>query len=67
MSASCPTFASLLTLVNKQRIAAKKSPVGFVNPVLYANPQVMNDVTNGGNQGCGTKGFERVEGWDPGT
>lgn len=64
-SASCPTFASLLNLVNEQRIAAKKSPVGFVNPVLYANPQVMNDITNGGNQGCGTKGFQSVAGWDP--
>lgn len=64
-SASCPTFASLLTLVNEQRIAAKKSPVGFVNPTLYANPQVMTDITNGGNQGCGTEGFQSVEGWDP--
>jgi len=64
-SASCPTFASLLNLVNEQRLAAKKGPVGFVNPTLYANPQVMNDITNGGNQGCGTKGFESVEGWDP--
>lgn len=64
-SASCPTFASLLTLVNEKRLAANKSPVGFINPTLYANPQVMNDVTNGGNQGCGTKGFDSVEGWDP--
>jgi tripeptidyl-peptidase-1 len=26
---------------------------------------VLNDVTTGGNQGCGTKGFTAVEGWDP--
>jgi tripeptidyl-peptidase-1 len=64
-SASCPTFASLLNLVNEKRIAANKSAVGFVNPTLYANPQVMNDITNGGNQGCGTTGFESVSGWDP--
>ena len=64
-SASCPTFASVLNNINEQRINAKKSPVGFVNPVLYANPQVLNDVTNGGNQGCGTAGFQSVPGWDP--
>lgn len=65
-SASCPTFAALLTLVNEKRIAANKSPVGFVNPALYAAPAgVMNDIQNGGNQGCGTKGFSAVSGWDP--
>jgi tripeptidyl-peptidase I len=64
-SASCPTFAALVNMINAQRINAKKSPVGFLNPTLYANPQVLNDVTVGGNQGCGTKGFESVQGWDP--
>lgn len=64
-SASTPTFASLVNLINEQRITAKKSPVGFLNPTLYANPQVLNDITNGGNQGCGTAGFQSVSGWDP--
>jgi len=64
-SASTPTFASLINLINEKRIAAKKSPVGFLNPALYANPQVLNDVTTGGNQGCGTAGFESTTGWDP--
>ncbi|KAK2629774.1 hypothetical protein QTJ16_000594 [Diplocarpon rosae] len=64
-SASCPTFAAMLNNINEQRINAKKSPIGFVNPVLYANPEVLNDVTNGGNQGCGTEGFQSVPGWDP--
>lgn len=64
-SASTPTFAALVNLINEQRLAAKKSPVGFLNPALYANPQVMNDITNGGNQGCGTAGFQSVSGWDP--
>ncbi|KAE9372810.1 tripeptidyl peptidase-like protein [Stipitochalara longipes BDJ] len=64
-SASCPTFASLVNMINAQRINAKKSPVGFLNPTLYANPQVLNDITVGGNQGCGTQGFTSVEGWDP--
>jgi tripeptidyl-peptidase-1 len=26
---------------------------------------MMKDVTAGFNQGCGTQGFEAVEGWDP--
>jgi tripeptidyl-peptidase I len=39
-----------------------KRPVGFVNPVLYANPQIFNDITAGKNPGCGTNGFSAVEG-----
>lgn len=64
-SASCPAFASMLNLVNEERIAVGKSSVGFVNPVLYANQPAMNDITNGRNPGCGTDGFEAVSGWDP--
>ena len=64
-AASAPTFGSIVNLINEQRIAAGKGPVGFINPALYANPQVMNDVTNGNNPGCGTNGFTAVQGWDP--
>ncbi|PQE15128.1 Pro-kumamolisin protein [Rutstroemia sp. NJR-2017a BVV2] len=64
-SASCPALASMINLINEERIAAGKSSVGFVNPALYANPGVMNDITTGTNPGCGTKGFEAVPGWDP--
>ncbi len=39
--------------------------MGFINPVLYANPQVLNDITSGTNPGCGTDGFTAVPGWDP--
>jgi tripeptidyl-peptidase-1 len=64
-SASSPTFGSVLTLVNAARLDVGKSPIGFINPVLYANPYVLNDITAGGNQGCGTPGFKAVRGWDP--
>ncbi|EPE08375.1 subtilisin-like protein [Ophiostoma piceae UAMH 11346] len=64
-SASAPTFASIINLINEKRIQAGKTPVGFINPALYANPQVLNDITNGTNPGCGTTGFEAVAGWDP--
>ena len=39
-----------------------KSPVGFVNPVLYANPDVLHDITNGTNVGCGSDGFRAIAG-----
>lgn len=64
-SASTPTFASLVNMINEERLAAGKSSVGFMNPTLYTNPQVLNDITNGGNQGCGTPGFNSTKGWDP--
>ncbi|KAK7955191.1 subtilisin-like protein [Apiospora saccharicola] len=65
-SASSPTFGAVITLINERRLAAgKKGPVGFLNPVLYANPHVLNDVTRGANPGCGTGGFGARPGWDP--
>ncbi|KAJ8066000.1 hypothetical protein OCU04_005094 [Sclerotinia nivalis] len=64
-SASSPVVGAIFTLINAARINAGKAPVGFVNPVLYAHPGVLNDITSGGNQGCGTAGFTAVKGWDP--
>ncbi|GAM88207.1 hypothetical protein ANO11243_062380 [Dothideomycetidae sp. 11243] len=64
-SASTPIVASLFNRVIEERIRIGKGPIGFVNPVLYSNPWVMNDITNGSNPGCGTNGFDAVEGWDP--
>lgn len=64
-SASSPTFGSILTLVNAARMDMGKSSIGFINPVLYAHPNILNDITSGGNQGCGTSGFTAVPGWDP--
>lgn len=36
-----------------------------IDPVLYANPWMMNDITKGSNPGCGTEGFNASKGWDP--
>lgn len=66
-SLASPLFASVLNLINEERLAKGKSPVGFVNPVLYAHPEILNDITNGTNAGCGTYGFSAIEGWDPAT
>ena len=64
-SLASPLFASVLTLLNQERAAVGKGPIGFVNPVLYRNDYVLNDVTEGNNLGCGTQGFSAVKGWDP--
>lgn len=64
-SASSPVFGSIITLINNELIAAGKNPVGFINPTLYAYPDVLNDITEGTNEGCGTDGFSSAPGWDP--
>ena len=66
-SVAAPIWASLLTLINEERTAIGKGGIGFVNPVLYKNPQIFHDITEGSNPGCGTKGFSAVPGWDPAT
>jgi tripeptidyl-peptidase-1 len=64
-SLSAPVWGAVLTLVNEERLKAGKSTLGFVNPVLYAHPEVFNDVTAGSNPGCDTAGFKASKGWDP--
>ncbi|KAI0174519.1 alkaline serine protease [Pestalotiopsis sp. NC0098] len=64
-SLSSPVFAAVLTLVNEQRIAANKSTVGFIQPTLYAHPEIFTDVTEGSNPGCESTGFPAAAGWDP--
>ena len=64
-SASTPVIGAILTLINEIRLNLGKSTIGFINPVLYANPDALNDITSGGNPGCGTPGFTATTGWDP--
>ncbi|KAF9561788.1 subtilisin-like protein [Agrocybe pediades] len=66
-SASSPVVGSLITLINDARLAAGKGPVGFINPSIYSSgfASAFNDITSGGNQGCGTAGFTATTGWDP--
>ena len=46
-SCSTPIFASIISLINDNLISAGKSPLGFLNPFLYANPSAFNDITRG--------------------
>ncbi|OIW33556.1 subtilisin-like protein [Coniochaeta ligniaria NRRL 30616] len=64
-SLSAPVWASIITRINEERLAVGKGTVGFINPTLYANPQVLNDITEGSNPNCGSTGFIATVGWDP--
>ncbi|KAI1207478.1 subtilisin-like protein [Annulohypoxylon truncatum] len=66
-SASTPLIGALFNRVNEERLAAGKSTIGFVNPVLYANPGIFEDITAGDNGICGVEAYKAVEGWDPTT
>ncbi|RPD57829.1 family S53 protease [Lentinus tigrinus ALCF2SS1-7] len=67
-SASTPTFASIVALLNDERLKAGKAPLGFVNPLLYSQgANAFNDITNGTNNGCGAEGFPALAGWDAAT
>ncbi len=55
-SAVAPLWAALLALTGQQ--AARK--LGLINPSLYANQNVMTDITSGSNAG-----YKAAKGWDP--
>ncbi|KAJ7149225.1 family S53 protease-like protein [Mycena crocata] len=65
-SASTPTFASIIALLNDQLVAAGKAPLGFLNPFLYSatGRAALNDIKSGNNPGCNTNGFSAGPGWD---
>ncbi|KAI0631109.1 subtilisin-like protein [Trametes polyzona] len=64
-SASSPTFASVIALLNDQLLNAGQKQLGFLNPLLYSKGvAALNDITSGSNPGCGTQGFPAATGWD---
>ncbi|KAF7295207.1 Family S53 protease-like protein [Mycena indigotica] len=64
-SASSPVFASVISLLNDELISAGKSPLGFLNPLLYspAGRAALNDVKEGKNPGCGTRFWIQRDCW----
>jgi kumamolisin len=54
-SAVAPLWAGLIARLN----ATKGSPVGFINPTLYATPAALRDITQGNNGD-----FAAGTGWD---
>eukprot|EP01128_Nolandella_sp_AFSM9_P004292 TRINITY_DN18_c0_g1_i1.p1 TRINITY_DN18_c0_g1~~TRINITY_DN18_c0_g1_i1.p1 ORF type:complete len:585 (-),score=171.21 TRINITY_DN18_c0_g1_i1:111-1865(-) len=72
-SAACPVFAGMVTLINGDREVRGKSPLGFLNPLLYSiKYHAYNDITSGenncaagqGNPVCCQYGFTASKGWD---
>jgi tripeptidyl-peptidase I len=68
-SASAPTFAAVVALVNDALIADGQPPMGFLNPWLYSvggvsDEGAFTDVVHGDTKGCGTVGFRAGVGWD---
>jgi len=69
-SASTPTFAGVISLINDVRLNNKLSPLGFLNPRLYQiftqNPgEAFLDITVGNSRTTCTQGFPATVGWDP--
>ena len=60
-----PRRPQIFGLLNDARLAAGKSSLGFLNPMLYGNAAALNDCTQGTQGGCsGIDGFPAVAGWD---
>jgi len=71
-SASTPIFSGVISLLNEWRLNNGKTPLGFLNPTLYAmaasNPSAFQDIIGGDNRctigTCCTYGYGSVAGWD---
>ncbi|KAI1268416.1 tripeptidyl-peptidase 1 [Xylariaceae sp. FL1019] len=73
-SASAPTFAGVIALLNAARKEAGLAPLGFLNPWLYSDAaDGLTDITEGYGSGCtsnsafGGRGarWNATAGWDP--
>eukprot|EP01094_Clydonella_sp_ATCC50884_P028367 TRINITY_DN8492_c0_g1_i1.p1 TRINITY_DN8492_c0_g1~~TRINITY_DN8492_c0_g1_i1.p1 ORF type:complete len:516 (-),score=102.13 TRINITY_DN8492_c0_g1_i1:65-1612(-) len=74
-SASAPTIAGLVALLNDQLLARGKPPLGFLNPLLYSlgrtnQARYFNDIIMGDNScgedinNCCPYGYSAAIGWD---
>merc|ERR1711953_694105 len=67
-SCATPTASGIIGALNDARLAAGKSSLGFLNPLLYslAGSNSFQDITTGSNSGCGffSSGWPAKEGWD---
>eukprot|EP01060_Flectonema_neradi_P032926 TRINITY_DN536_c0_g1_i1.p1 TRINITY_DN536_c0_g1~~TRINITY_DN536_c0_g1_i1.p1 ORF type:complete len:546 (+),score=105.76 TRINITY_DN536_c0_g1_i1:25-1662(+) len=68
-SASSPSFAALVTLLNEICLKEANRPLGFANPLFYRNPEMFTDITLGTNAiGDNSKaGWSCEPGWDAAT
>jgi len=59
-SAAAPLWAGMLALFSK----SLGKPVGFLNPLLYSNTNLLNDITSGNNACPASTGYSATSGWD---
>ncbi|KAH3764855.1 tripeptidyl-peptidase I [Pelomyxa schiedti] len=68
-SASTPTFASMLSLINSMRLTQGLPTLGWVNPLLYQayDSGAFTDIVSCEPQesGCCKEAFSTTTGWDP--
>ncbi|KAK0109102.1 vesicle formation at the endoplasmic reticulum [Cadophora gregata f. sp. sojae] len=79
-SASAPSFAGIVSLLNNARLSAGSRPLGFLNPWLYSiGKKGLTDIVDGGSTGCTGvdqyshlpapyvpyAGWNATKGWDP--
>ncbi|KAI3326418.1 subtilisin-like protein [Xylariaceae sp. AK1471] len=79
-SASAPTFAAIVSLLNNARLSKGLRPLGFLNPWLYGfATDGLTDIVDGGSKGCTGRdiysglpapyvpgaGWNATKGWDP--
>merc|ERR1712187_1068563 len=67
-SCATPTASGIVGALNDARLAAGKSSLGFLNPLLYslAGTDSFQDITTGSTSGCGffSSGWPAKQGWD---
>ncbi|KAJ7121434.1 family S53 protease-like protein [Mycena epipterygia] len=69
-SASSPTFAAIIALINDRLLAQRKPTLGFLNPFLYSKASnAFTDIKIGHNSGfvcpASSVAFDAASGWDP--
>mmetsp|Transcript_41597 Transcript_41597/g.61008 ORF Transcript_41597/g.61008 Transcript_41597/m.61008 type:complete len:668 (+) Transcript_41597:92-2095(+) len=65
-SCAAPTASGIIALLNDARLQAGQSTMGFLNPFIYKNIDLWNDITSGASSGCegDDHGWPAVAGWD---
>jgi tripeptidyl-peptidase-1 len=65
-SCATPAASGIIAALNDARLAAGKSSLGFLNPLLYSLPaSSFQDITTGSGSGClFSSGWPAKDGWD---
>ncbi len=64
-SASVRAFSAIVALLNDARLRNGQPALGWLNPMIYAFPGVLNDITGGFSIGCNGKNTQQGEAPEP--